>query len=132
MLARILTTIVTLFTAFPVLADGSIIPKEAVILFIILIILGGLGISMLLAFFVKLILQKIRNEKRNKIWIMSLTIFLTTLLYLYCEDEYDWLYYSNVEINYGYETRVKLYYSLITLSALLGSILGYFLTPKKK
>lgn len=132
MLSRILVMVVAVLMAFPVFADGPIIPEEAAILFVILVILGGFGISMLLAFFVKLILQKMRNEERSKIWNMSLTIFLTTALFLYCEEEYDWLYYSNVEINYGYETREKLYFFLVAMSALLGFILGYFLTPKKK
>ncbi len=129
---KILFVLFSLLLAFPVLADGPIIPMEAAILFIVMVVLVGFALSMLFAFFVKLVLQKIRNEKRNKIWIMSLTTFLTAVLFWYWEKEYDWMYYSNVEIDYGYETRRKLYKVLFLLSALLGSIVGYFFTPKKK
>lgn len=129
---RLLIVLITILLAFPALADGPIIPVEAVVISVILVVLGGFGLSMILAFLVKLVLQKVRNEKRNKIWIMSLTTFLATTLFWYWEEEYDWMYYSNVEIDYGYETRVRLYNVLFLLSALFGAIVGYFFTPKKK
>jgi amino acid transporter len=130
--SRFLLILFTFFLAFPALADGPVIPMEAVIFSIVLVVLGGFALSMLLAFLVKLVLQKVRHEKRNKIWIMSLTTFLAAALFWYWEEEYDWMYYSNVEIDYGYETRVRLYNVLFVFSALLGSVLGYFFTPKKK
>jgi hypothetical protein len=129
---RLLIVLITIFLAFPALADGPIIPVEAVVLSIVLVVLGGFGLSMLIALLVKLVLQKVRNEKRNKIWIMSLTTFFAATLFWYLEEEYDWMYYSNVEIDYGYETRVRLYMFLFLLSALFGAIVGYFFTPKKK
>jgi len=129
---RLLIVLITIFLAFPALADGPIIPVEAVVISIVLVVLGGFGLFMLIAFLVKLLLQKVRNEKRNKIWIMSLTTFLAATLFWYLEEEYDWMYYSNVEIDYGYETRVRLYEVLFLLSALFGAIVGYFFTPKKK
>ena len=129
---RLLIVLITILLAFPALADGSIIPVEAVVISVVLVVLVGFGLSMLFAFLVKLVLQKVRNEKRNKIWIMSLTTFLATTLFWYWEEEYDWIYYSNVEIDYGYETRVRLYNVLFLLSALFGAIVGYFFTPKKK
>lgn len=129
---RLLIVLITILLAFPALADGPIIPVEAVVISFILLVLGGFGLSMILAFLVKLVLQKVRNEKRNKIWIMSLTTFLATTLFWYWEEEYDWIYYSNVEIDYGYETRVRLYSVLFLLSALFGAIVGYFFTPNKK
>jgi hypothetical protein len=129
---RLLIILITIFLAFPALADGPIIPVEAVVLSIVLVVLGGFGLSMLIALLVKLVLQKVRNEKRNKIWIMSLTTFFAATLFWYLEVEYDWMYYSNVEIDYGYETRVRLYMFLFLLSALFGAIVGYFFTPKKK
>ena len=129
---RLLIVLITILLAFPALAYGPIIPVEALVISVILLVLGGFGISMILAFIVKLVLQKVRNEKRNKIWIMSLTTFLATTLFWYWEEEYDWIYYSNVEIDYGYETRVRLYNVLFLLSALFGAIVGYFFTPKKK
>lgn len=129
---RLIIVLITILLAFPALADGHIIPVEAVIISVVLLVLGGFGVSMLFAFLVKLVLQKVRNEKRNKIWIMSLTTFLAATLFWYWEEEYDWMYYSNVEINYGYETRVRLYKVLFLLSALFGAIVGYFFTPKKK
>ncbi len=130
--SKLLLILITSFLAFPALADGPVIPMEAVIISIVMVVLGGFALSMLLAFLVKLVLQKVRNEKRNKIWIMSLTTFLAAALFWYWEEEYDWMYYSNVEIDYGYETRVRLYNVLFGLSALLGSVVGYFFTPKKK
>jgi amino acid transporter len=129
---RLLIVLITILLAFPALADGSIIPVEAVVISVVLVVLGGFGLSMLFAFLVKLVLQKVRNEKRNKIWIMSLTTFLAATLFWYWEEEYDWMYYSNVEIDYGYEARVRLYNILFVLSAFLGAIVGYFFTPKKK
>jgi hypothetical protein len=129
---RLLIVLITIFLAFPALADGPIIPVEAVVLSIVLVVLGGFGLSMLIAFLVKLVLQKVRNEKRNKIWIMSLHTFMAATLFWYWEEEYDWMYYSNVEIDYGYETRVRLYMVLFLLSTLFGAIVGYFFTPKKK
>ena len=129
---RLLIVLITIFLAFPALADGPIIPVEAVVISIVLVVLGGFGLFMLIAFLVKLLLQKVRNEKRNKIWIMSLTTFLAATLFWYLEEEYDWMYYSNVEIDYGYETRVRLYEVLFLLSTLSGAIVGYFFTPKKK
>jgi amino acid transporter len=129
---RLLILLITVLLAFPALADGHIIPVEAVVISIVLLVLGGFGLSLLFAFLVKLVLQKVRNEKRNKIWIMSLTTFLAATLFWYWEEEYDWMYYSNVEIDYGYETRVRLYEVLFLLSALFGAIVGYFFTPKKK
>lgn len=129
---RLIIVLITILIAFPALADGHIIPVEAVIISVVLLVLGGFGVSMLFAFLVKLVLQKVRNEKRNKIWVMSLTTFLAATLFWYWEEEYDWMYYSNVEINYGYETRVRLYKVLFLLSALFGAIVGYFFTPKKK
>jgi amino acid transporter len=129
---RLIIVLITILIAFPALADGHIIPVEAVIISVVLLVIGGFGVSMLFAFLVKLVLQKVRNEKRNKIWVMSLTTFLAATLFWYWEEEYDWMYYSNVEINYGYETRVRLYKVLFLLSALFGAIVGYFFTPKKK
>lgn len=128
---KILFILIALLIAFPALADGPVIPVEAAILIVTSVVLGGFGPSLAIAFLVKFVLQKVRNEKRNKIWIMSLTTFLAATLFWYWEEEYDWLYYSNVEIHYGYEARVRLYMVLFGLSALLGSIIGYFLTPKK-
>ena len=129
---RLLIVLITIFLAFPTLADGPIIPVEAVVISIVLVVLGGFGLSMLIAFLVKRVLQKVRNEKRNKIWIMSLHTFMAATLFWYLEEEYDWMYYSNVEIDYGYETRVRLYMFLFLLSAISGAIVGYFFTPKKK
>jgi hypothetical protein len=129
---RLLIVLITIFLAFPALADGPIIPIEAVFISIVLVVLSGFGLSMLIALLVKLVLQKVRNEKRNKIWIMSLTTFLAATLFWYWEEEYDWMYYSNVEIDYGYEMRVRLYTVLFSLSAFFGAIVGYFFTPKKK
>ncbi len=128
---KILFILIALLIAFPALADGPVIPVEAAILIVTSVVLGGFGPSLATAFLVKFVLQKVRNEKRNKIWIMSLTTFLAATVIWYWEEEYDWLYYSNVEIHYGYEARVRLYMVLFGLSALLGSIIGYFLTPKK-
>ena len=129
---RLLIVLITTLLTSPAFADGSVIPMEAVVVSVILVVLCGFGLSMLLAFLVKLVLQKLRNEKRNKIWIMSLTTFLAATLFWYWEEEYDWMYYSNVEIDYGYETRVRLYNILFILSGLFGAIVGYFFTPKKK
>lgn len=128
---KILFILIALLIAFPALADGPVIPVEAAILIVTSVVLGGFGPSLTTAFLVKFVLQKVRNEKRNKIWIMSLSTFLAATLFWYWEEEYAWLYYSNVEIHYGYEAWVRLYMVLFGLSALLGSIIGYFLTPKK-
>jgi hypothetical protein len=129
---RLFILLISILLAFPALADGPIIPVEAVVLSIVFLVLGAFGLSMLFAFLVKFVLQKLRNEKRNKIWIMSLTTFLAATLFWYWEEEYDWMYYSNVEIDYGYEMRVRLYTVLFSLSAFFGAIVGYFFTPKKK
>lgn len=121
-----------LLLAFPARADGPVIPTVAVVGSISLVVVVGFALSLLLSLLVKLVLQQLRKEKRNKIWIMSLTTFLAAALFWYFEEEYDWMYYSNVELTYGYETRRNLYIVLFLGSALLGTIVGYFLTPKKK
>lgn len=116
--------------AFPVLADGPTIPKEAVILMIAFVVLGGFGSALLFSWLIKFVLQKLRKEKRKWLWIMGLTTFLSAYLFYFLEEQYDWMYYSNIELDYGYETRVKVYNFLFLLSALFGSIAGYFCSPK--
>lgn len=124
--------LIPLLLAFPARADGPVIPTVAVVGFIALVVVVGFALSMLLSFVLKLVLEMLRKEKRNKIWVMSLTTFLAAVLFWYFEEEYDWLYYSNVELTYGYETRRNLYTVLFLGSALLGAVVGYFFTPMKK
>ena len=82
---RLLIVLITIFLAFPALADGPIIPIEAVFISIVLVVLSGFGLSMLIALLVKLVLQKVRNENRNKIWVMSLHTFMAATLFCYLE-----------------------------------------------
>lgn len=127
---RNLMSIFALLVTFPAMADGPIIPTEAVILMIAGVVLGGFASALLFAWLIKLILQKLRREKRKWLWIMGLTTFLSAYLFYVLEEQYDWMYYSNIELDYGYETRVKVYNFLFLLSALFGSIVGYFCLPK--
>lgn len=127
---RNLTGIFALLVTFPAMADGPIIPTEAVILMIAGVVLGGFVCALLFSWLIKFILQKLRKENRKWLWIMGLTTFLSAYLFYFLEEQYDWLYYSNIELNYGYETRVKVYNFLFLLSAILGSIAGYFCLPK--
>jgi high-affinity Fe2+/Pb2+ permease len=122
--------IFALLVTFPAMADGPIIPTEAGILMIAGVVLGGFACALLFSWLIKFILQKLRRENRKWLWIMGLTTFLSAYLFYFLEEQYDWLYYSNIELNYGYETRVKVYNFLFLLSAILGSIAGYFCLPK--
>ena len=105
--------------AFPALADSGVIPKEAAILIVAGVVLGGFSGALLFAWLIKLILQKLRREKRKWLWIMGLTTFLSAYLFYVLEEQYDWLYYSNIELDYGYETRVRAYNFLFFLSGFL-------------
>lgn len=127
---RNIAGILALFIAFPALADGPIIPTQAAILIIVMIALGGFASALMFSWLIKSILQKLRKEKRKWLWIMGLTTFLSAYLFYFFEEQYDWMYYSNIELDYGYETRVKVYNFLFLLSALFGSIVGYFCLPK--
>lgn len=129
---RNLTSIFALLVTFPALADGSNIPNEAAILIVTGLVLGGFTCALLFAWLIKSILQMLRKEKRKWLWIMGLTTFLSAYLFYVPEEHYDWMYYSNIELDYGYETRIGVYNFLFLLSALFGSIAGYFCLPRYK
>lgn len=117
--------------SFPAKADPRhIIPLEAVIGMILLFTILGIGASLMISMLLRLILEKIRKEKRRHIWFMTFCTLIFPVLYAYLVDEYNLLY--EFEGDHGYEAKERFYnYTLFSLIP-FGFLVGYFITPLKK
>ncbi len=128
---RILLFFTLSINSFSTRADsGHVIPLEGVIGGFILFLVVGFLISLILSFIIKRFLEELRNEKRKHVWWMATLTLVIPAIFWYLEDEFHILY--KIEANYSFEHRQLIWWLLIIGLTLAGSVLGYYLTQKKK
>ncbi|MCG8573642.1 MAG: hypothetical protein MI810_02065 [Flavobacteriales bacterium] len=126
----VLSSILSLTTLPLLAAQGEVIPGEAVAWLILLFLVGGLVIALLISFLLKLIFQAIRKERRSHIVFMTILSFAFPGIFAYADEKYQLLY--ELEVTNSYETRQLVFWILFVLFILIGFMVGYFITPKKK
>ena len=117
--------------SFSARADsGHVIPLAGVIGGFILFLIVGFVISLIISFIIKRLLEELRKEKRKHVWWMAILTLIIPTIFGYAEDEFHILYI--IEANYSFELRQLIWWLLIIGLTLAGSVLGYYLTQKKK
>jgi hypothetical protein len=128
---RILLFFILWINSFSTRADsGHVIPLEGAIGGFILFLIGGFVISLILSLIIKSLLELLRKEKRKHIWLMATLTLIFPTVFWYVEDEFHILY--KIEANYSFEHRQIIWWLLIIGLTLAGSVLGYYITQKKK
>ncbi len=128
---RLPLLILAITIALPARADwGPGPPAAAVFGMFALGIVGGFLVSWGIAAIVKVLTELFLKTKRKHSLFAALFMCLFLGAYLYLVEEENLLY--EVELNYGYETKVQVHNGLFLLSLVLGYIVGYWITPKRK
>lgn len=108
---------------------GKVIPGEFGIMIFALVFLGAFAAAGLITLFTVMLLKLLkRRQPKTYAWMVVGTAFLP-LLYIWLEDAQNLLY--DFEGTYGYARKEQLHYILIVLVAILGQVLGYWVTPKR-
>lgn len=111
---------------FPARADFTGPPMEAIVAVWIAGLVGGFFACALFALFFKLIVEEFTQSRRRHIWFQTILMYLFLALFLYLEDS------RHILDDFSDESRMKTYWTFFFLSIVLGCVLGYWVTPKKK